>query len=216
MKTILFQGDSITDSYRNYNADDFVGCGYPGLIKGYLGKQYGSEYNVINRGISGNKIIDLLSRMKWDIVQRNPDYLSILIGVNDAINDADWCNEASASAFEKAYSIIIEAVRESLPKTKICILEPFILRGSGTENTEEWPDKWEKIHTYVLRNAAASKRIAEKYGLPFIPLQSLFEEYAERLGTETVSIEGIHPSHTGHLLIAEEWMKMFEKEFKEN
>lgn len=210
MKKILFQGDSITDCGRDYACDDFSGFGYPALVRGQLGRLYGAEYEVVNRGISGNKVSDIFSRMKWDIVQHKPDYLSLLVGVNDAINDADWGNKASVASFEKIYSLLIEAVREDLPETKIVILEPFILKGSGTDNTEEWVDRWEKIQCNVRENAAAAKRVAEKYDLAFIPLQQLFDGYAQRLGTRTVSVEGIHPTHTGHLIIAEEWLKVFE------
>lgn len=210
MKKILFQGDSITDCGRDYACDDFSGFGYPALVRGQLGRLYGAEYEVVNRGISGNKVSDIFSRMKWDIVQHKPDYLSLLVGVNDAINDADWGNRASVASFEKIYSLLIETVREDLPETKIVILEPFILKGSGTDNTEEWVDRWDKIQYNVLENAAAARRVAEKYDLAFIPLQQLFDGYAQRLGTRTVSVEGIHPTHTGHLIIAEEWLKVFE------
>jgi len=59
MKTILFQGDSITDSGRKREAFDNMGSGYPLLVKSHLGFENIEEYSFINRGISGNRIVDV-------------------------------------------------------------------------------------------------------------------------------------------------------------
>ncbi len=58
--------------------------------------------------------------------------------------------------------------------------------------------------------AAAAKEIADKYGLPFIKLQARLDAEVERLGTGIVTDDGVHPSATGHYIIAEEWLRCFE------
>ncbi len=83
MKTILFQGDSITDAGRSRENDANTGIGYPTLVKGELGLSYPNQYNIYNRGISGNRVVDLYARIKKDIINLKPDIMSILIGVND-------------------------------------------------------------------------------------------------------------------------------------
>jgi len=85
MKKILFQGDSITDFGREKNdvQGDWLGHGYAAMVSGALGYKYPNEFEFINRGISGNRIIDVLARVKNDIINLAPDYMSILIGVND-------------------------------------------------------------------------------------------------------------------------------------
>ena len=82
-KLILFQGDSITDAGRNRENDAGTGTGYPTFVKGELGLSNPGEYEFINRGISGNRIVDLYARIKADIINLKPDYMSILIGVYD-------------------------------------------------------------------------------------------------------------------------------------
>ena len=59
MKTILFQGDSITDAGRNREDTYGIGLGYPILVKSALGFENPGEYEFFNRGISGNRIVDV-------------------------------------------------------------------------------------------------------------------------------------------------------------
>ena len=68
MKTILFQGDSITEWKRNRQENASMGEGYPLLIKSKLGFENPEEYNFINRGISCDRIVDLYARIKSDII----------------------------------------------------------------------------------------------------------------------------------------------------
>ena len=83
-KRILFQGDSITDCSRSRSDLTEMGGGYPRLVKAALGMDHPGEYEFINRGISGNRIVDLYARIKADFINLKPDYASIYIGVNDA------------------------------------------------------------------------------------------------------------------------------------
>ena len=81
MKTILFQGDSITDCGRNREDFSQVGTGYPLLVKALIGYEHPGEFDFQNRGISGNRIVDVYARIKADIINLKPDYMSILHGL---------------------------------------------------------------------------------------------------------------------------------------
>ena len=131
-KIILFQGDSITDAGRSYERNDMRGRGYATMVSGELGLSYPEEYEFINRGISGNRIVDIYARMKSDIINLKPDYMSLLIGVNDVWHEFyENPNGVATDKFEKVYSMLIEELKEALPDLKIMILEPFVLKGSG-------------------------------------------------------------------------------------
>ena len=65
-KIILFQGDSITDCGRDKTTSYDMGKGYPQLVKSSLGLDFPNEYEFLNRGISGNRIVDLYARIKED------------------------------------------------------------------------------------------------------------------------------------------------------
>lgn len=213
MKKILFQGDSITDCYRPREEDKYLGAGYSELICGEMQYKYGGEYGFVNRGISGNRITDLFARIKSDIINLKPDYVSILIGVNDVWHEIESQNGVSTEIFEKIYSMLIETLLSELPDIKIMIMEPFVLKYTATNATDEQPWRWNDFHNGVSEKAAAVKRISEKYSLPFVPLQAKFDNAAERIGTESLTVDGVHPSPGGHKLIANEWLKSFEENF---
>ena len=60
-----------------------MGNGYANLVKASLGAACPKEYEFINRGLSGNRIVDVYARIKADFINLNPDYASIYVGVND-------------------------------------------------------------------------------------------------------------------------------------
>lgn len=209
MKTILFQGDSITDVGRNRERNDMLGWGYPRLVEAQLGFDCPGTYNFQNRGIGGNRILDLYARIVKDILNIAPDYLSILIGVNDIWHGLDDANGTGIQRFEKVYDMLLTELQEELPDTKIMIMEPFVLRGPATDNREDQPDRWELFSSGVYQVATIVKGLAEKHGVKFIPLQKKFNE-AEKLAPATYWLfDGVHPSAKGHELIKRQWLKAF-------
>ena len=73
-RKLLFIGDSITDVGRNRNNPDSLGKGYVALIAKALADRDDSErYQLINRGISGNRILDIAERWHADCVSLEPD-----------------------------------------------------------------------------------------------------------------------------------------------
>ena len=211
-KLVLFQGDSITDCNRNREIERYMGQGYALMVAGALGTAYPGEYAFTNRGISGNRIVDIYARIKQDLINLKPDYLSVLIGVNDVWHEYTRQNGVSAEKFELIYGLMIEEIKQALPNIKIMILEPFVLHGNKTSTTEECPGRWEYFSREVPLRAQAAKRVSEKFGLVFVPLQEIFDE-AERIEpTEGYWLaDGVHPTAAGHELIKRQWLKGFEK-----
>ena len=208
---ILFYGDSITDMnrWREYNDSTDVyayGVGYPNFIVGELSYKEPTKYEFVNRGISGNRIVDLYARVKIDAWNHKPDVLSILIGVNDVWHEIAGENGVELLRWERIYRTLIEESKERLPNTKIMICEPFILKGSATDGEERWT-RFLAVKEY----AKAAKKIAEDYGAYFVPLQEKFDEAAKKYGAEYYLFDGVHPTAAGAKLIATEWLKVFEK-----
>jgi len=207
-KVIVIQGDSITDAGRSKDTDISKGHGYAQMVAGELGVACPGEYTVYNRGISGNRVVDVYARIKKDMINLKPDYISMLIGVNDVWHEYDFHNGVAPEKFEKIYGMMIQELREALPGVKLMILEPFILPGSKTVSTDEHPGRWEFLSSGVMAQAAAAKRVAEKYAIPFVPLQGLFEQMdAKAPGDWTM--DGVHPTAAGHTLIKQQWLKVF-------
>ena len=211
MKTILFMGDSITDCQRNRESDSYLGGGYATMAAGELGVQKPYTYKFLNRGISGNRIVDLHARIKKDMICLKPDYISILIGINDVWHEYTEQNGVSAEKFEILYDLMIRELQQELPGVKIMILEPFVLPGSKTRTDKENPGRWEYFSTQTPLRAATAKRIAEKYGLVFVPLQERFSKVNENAPDGYWLRDGVHPTPAGHGLIRQAWLEGFAK-----
>ncbi len=204
MAKILFQGDSITDCGRSREDNNQIGQGYPRLVKARLCFDHPGEHTFLNRGISGNRVVDIYARIKSDIINLEPDYMSILIGVNDVWHEAAHKNGVDAPKYEKIYDMLITEVREALPNIRIAIFEPFVLKGTANA------DNWEFFSSEVALRAQAAKRIAEKHGLVFIPLQEKFDKLCEIMPPYYWAGDGVHPTAAGHELITREWIRAFE------
>lgn len=211
-KLIVFQGDSITDCGRNRDDITSTGVGYVHMVKGELGCECPGEYEFINKGISGNRIVDIYARIKIDIINLKPDYMSLLIGVNDVWHElGSRHNGVSAEKFEKIYNMMIEEILEVLPDIKIMILEPFVLEAGATTATEAEPERWNYFRTEVHLRAAVARHIAEKYGFPFVELQDKLNEACRQMPASYWLYDGVHPTPMGHWIIKNEWMKMFKE-----
>lgn len=210
-KRILFQGDSITDCSRHRNEFYSLGNGYANLVKATLGLEYPNEYEFINRGISGNRIVDLYARIKSDFINLNPDYASIFIGVNDAWHEILEQNGVDTEKFEKIYTMMIDEIYAACPNVKLMIIAPYVLEGISTCNTEEIPDRLKKFQVDVAEKAEVAKKIAEKYNLPLIELQPAFDEACKKAAPDYWAFDGVHPTACGHEIIKRLWIETFEK-----
>ncbi len=83
-EVILFQGDSVTDCWRNRNDLNSLGGGYPLHIAGCVSAiLMEHDFTFINKGVSGDRVKDLNNRWDTDCINLQPTVVSILIGIND-------------------------------------------------------------------------------------------------------------------------------------
>ena len=231
MKTILFQGDSITDCSRYRKATDdkqstrvifsdgrlfkkitALGEGYPAMVSAEFEKQHKGEYRFYNRGVSGDRIPDVYARIVKDIINLKPDYMSLLVGVNDVWHGFDFGkNGTGAVRFEKVYNILLEELKEEFPEIKIVIMGPFVLEGTATADRPEQPNRYEEFRNGVAEMAAITRKLADKHGYPFIDLQSVFDEAAKGTPAKELLSDGVHPTVKGHEIITKEWLKVFKE-----
>lgn len=205
MKTILFQGDSITDCGRNREDDTSLGSGYAAMVAGALGTKYPGEYQFLNRGISGNRSIDVYARISKDIINLKPDYMSLLIGVNDVWHGFSFRQSGiSAKLFDRNCRMLLDETLEALPDLKIMLLGAFLTPGEVIEKYGE------DFLTEVCLRADVLHRIADDYHLPFVDLQAAFDKACTRAPAAYWTKEGVHPWAPGHGVIANEWLRTFE------
>jgi lysophospholipase L1-like esterase len=200
IKTILFQGDSITDAGRSYTDDAGLGSGYPLFVAGRLGMDSPGQWRVINRGISGNRVVDLYARWKIDCLNLKPDVISILIGINDVWHELGSKNGVEADKFERIYGMLLEETVAILPDTRLMVLEPFVLSSAATEA------QWAYFHEETALRAKAARMVADEYGAVFVSLQDAFDDAAKLAPAAHWLSDGVHPTPAGHQLIADCWL----------
>jgi len=200
--TVLFQGDSITDTGRNRTAADAnsaaaLGNGYPLLIASASLKAHPDRgLRFFNRGISGNKVPDLEARWGNDTIALKPDILSVLIGVNDIWHKLNGNYNGTVAEYENGYTALLAATLRMMPNVRLVVLEPFVTR-TGAVNDRWFPE-------FDERRAAAA-RVAKGAGATFIPLQAMFDDLSRRSSPAYWAADGVHPTPAGHAAIADAW-----------
>lgn len=202
--TILFQGDSITDAGRDKkneiaNNQKSFGRGYAWMAASQLLiSKPAHAFTIHNRGISGNKVHQLDARWQKDCIDLKPDILSILIGVNDIWHGLNGRYDGTVKTYEDDYRKLIQRTKKHLPKVKLVICEPFVLK-CGAVN-EKWFPEFDGYR-------AASKKIATENHALFVPFQSMFDEAVKYAEAKHWAGDGVHPSPHGASLMAHFWLQ---------
>jgi lysophospholipase L1-like esterase len=206
---VLFQGDSITDAGRSRDKEKTsTPNNQPGLGNGYawlaaaelLVGRPDDGLKIFNRGISGHKVFQLAERWQADCLDLKPDVLSILIGVNDIWHSLDpkLNYKGTVEIYERDYHALVERTRKALPKVKLVVCEPFVLR-CGAVN-DKWFPQFDKYR-------AAAKRVADKHHATFLPFQAMFDVAVKYAPPEHWAGDGVHPSPAGAALMAHFWLR---------
>ncbi len=201
---ILFFGDSITDAGRNRDApagdSGGWGGGYVHQIAAYLGAQDPADELIFtNKGISGNRVTDLEKRLKTDVLDEEPDIVSILIGINDVWRRYDADVVSHADEFEAAYRRILKKI--SKDGARLILLEPFLL--PVPEDRRAWREDLDpKIH--IVRD------LAREFEATLVPLDGIFAAASAKREPAFWASDGVHPSPAGHALIARAWIDAME------
>jgi lysophospholipase L1-like esterase len=149
----------------------------------------------MNRGVSGDRVSSLARRWQKDTLDLKPDILSILIGVNDL------GSRVTAQQYEEQYDQLLADTVKALPDVHLVLGEPFGLPVGGKK------DIWETYHAELLVRVAIVNKLAAKYHVPVVHYQRMFEDAANRAPADYWIWDGVHPTYSGHQLMADEWIR---------
>lgn len=196
---ILFTGDSITDCGRNRTAPNNLGLGYAAMVADRLAAEH-PELNLrfINRGISGDRTCDLLKRWTEDCIDLKPDWISILVGVNNTWRRYDHNDPTSDAAFEAEYRALLHRAKAETG-ARLVLCSPFLLHANPAI---------EAMREDLDPKIAISKQLADEFGAVWIDSDAVFVAALSRHIPEYGSPDGVHPSPAGHALMADAWIRM--------
>ena len=204
MDRIVFSGDSVTDMGSanpvGEGLFDNVGHSYVRIIENMLAVYYPEiKIRVTNSGISGNTSRDLLARFDRDVVDLNPDWVSICIGINDVWRqfDSPAIPDCHVMADEYAQNLetIILKVKDKVKG--VFILTPYIMEPNSEDMMRS------RMNEYVQ----ICSDLAQKYGCIFVDFQKMYEDYCRIRHSSYIAWDRIHPNQIGATLMAREFLK---------
>ena len=204
MDRIVFSGDSVTDMGSanpvGEGLFDNVGHSYVRIIENMLAVYYPEiKIRVTNSGISGNTSRDLLARFDRDVVDLNPDWVSICIGINDVWRqfDSPAIPDCHVMADEYAQNLETMILKVKDKVKGVFILTPYIMEPNSEDMMRS------RMNEYVQ----ICSDLAQKYGCIFVDFQKMYEDYCRIRHSSYIAWDRIHPNQIGATLMAREFLK---------
>lgn len=195
---ILFQGDSITDAGRRTAQTAPLGNGYVAQVAGLiLGRRPDLQVEVLNRGISGDRTVELLARWREDCLDLRPQVLSIKIGVNDVWRlRREWNGQKHVPLDQYQANL-----RSLCDQARAGGVRDLILVSPTTIDHANASPFNDLLGTY----AAWAKVYAAEIGATFVDARSRL--MAARAAHPRIrwTTDGCHPTASGHAVIAAAW-----------
>ena len=197
---IVFFGDSITDCDRDRGDLNSLGNGYVKILADKLRPIYpDTDIELINKGISGDRVQELLARVQTDVIDLKPDAVVIMIGINNVWHKFTHGKELDLVEFEQDLKELITKLKEA--GIVVIFLEPFLFPA---------PDKlrMRKIFNEELK---IIDRVGEEMCDEFVAFDEMFNGLVESIPYSEYSLDGVHPTHRGSRLIANTAIKAIRK-----
>ena len=196
---ILFQGDSITDAGRCSSADG-LGSGYVAMVRAMLLVRHPElAVRVSNRGVSGDRTVELLDRWRPDCLDLRPQVLSIKIGVNDVWRlRGEWSGQkfVPIAEYRANYEKLVAQARAAGVRV-LALVSPTTI---AEENDSE-------LGRQLDERAACVRELAAANGAVYVPArENLLRALREQPGVRWTS-DGCHPTSAGHALLAATWLQ---------
>jgi len=200
---VLFIGDSITDCGRRGPAAP-LGDGYVSLLHDLVIWRWPERRIAwLNKGIGGNRVTDLQARWEDDVIREKPDWLSVKVGINDLHSYLmNMPAAVSPAQFREVYD---EILTRSKAKTaaQLILITPFYISNDRSAQSFR-----SKVLDLLPQYISTVEEMAEKFGARLVRLQPMFERQLVHRAPDTYCPEPVHPNRTGHLLIAQEVLRI--------
>lgn len=200
---LVMIGDSITDAGRNRpiaeGLFDPLGRGYSCLVNALLGASYPElGIRVVNMGNSGNNVRDLKARWQTDVFDLRPDWVSIMIGINDVWRQYDSPLQPECHVPLKEYEATLrELVASTLPRVKgLILVTPYYIESNRRDAMRITMDKY----------GAVVKKIARENRTVVVDTQAAFDKALKIHYPGNLAWDRVHPNQVGHMILAKAYV----------
>lgn len=202
--TLLMIGDSITDAERwrpfVEGPTAALGTGYVHLVAGLLGAVYPNHaIRIINMGVSGDRVRDLKGRWQSDVLDRQPDWLSVMIGINDVWRQFDVPHIPSEHVrLDEYQQTLAELVQTTRPRLKgMVLMTPFFIE----------PNHDEPMRAMMDHYGSAVRALAEQHDAIFVDTQAAFDQVLQHVHPAVIAGDRVHPNVIGHTVLARAFLQ---------
>jgi lysophospholipase L1-like esterase len=207
---LIMIGDSITDCERARPVGEglfgALGKGYVSLVDGFLQAVYPQRrIRVVNMGTSGNTARDLAARWQTDVIDQKPEWVSVMIGINDVWRqfDTPWQHEWHVPLADYR-RLLTGLVAETRPRLAgMVLMTPYIID----------PNRQDPMRAMMEEYGAAVKELARKHDAVFVDTQAALDAVLAHLHPATLAWDRIHPNTIGHAAIARAFLRAVNFQF---
>lgn len=202
--TLLFIGDSITDTGRSrpVGRHQGLGEGYVAFVDAMLAAgRPERRIMVLNTGNGGDRVIDLEARWQRDVLDIGPDWLSVMIGINDVWRQFDSAldpDEVTVERFEDVYRKLLERTRSGL--RGLVLMAPYFIESNRSDSMRMRMDEYGKV----------VEALAADFDAIFVNVQAAFDDYLVHRPSQSLCGDRVHPNKTGHMVIARSFLSSVE------
>jgi lysophospholipase L1-like esterase len=195
---LVMIGDSITDCGRVRPVAESttgLGAGYVSQVSALLGAVYPAlAIRVVNMGISGNTVRDLKARWSTDVLDLQPDWLSIMIGINDVWRQFDSPRIKECHVLIDEYEQTLdELVAQTRPSLKgLVLMTPYFIE----------PNRKDPMRVQMDRYSRVVKKLAARHRTIFVDTQKVFDQVLSTGHPMELAWDRVHPNPIGHMVIA--------------
>ena len=206
-KKVIFLGDSITQN-AVINSEDFKG------FISLLEENVNQNTELIGKGIGGDKVSDLLTRYRDDVIKLNPDIVFIYIGINDVWHKYDYGTGTDIDLYENGLRQIINDLKEN--GVEIILCTPTVIGENKGEFT--LVNQFKDIETMEIMNndlddySDVIRKLSKEFDTKLLDLRKIFMQYISENNPENKSegvltTDGVHLNNLGSKLIANEMIR---------
>ena len=216
---IVFLGDSITEA-GVYDKDvgienngELIYPKYTGFIT-FLAPSISENTKLVGKGISGDKVSDLLTRYKKDVIDLDPDIVFIYIGINDVWHKYDYGTGTDIDLYENGLRQIITDLKENGVEVILCT--PTVIGENKGEFT--LVNQFKDIETMEIMNndlddySDVIRKLSKEFDTKLLDLRKIFMQFISENNPENKSkgvltTDGVHLNNLGSKLIADEMIR---------
>ena len=196
---VLFLGDSITR-----------GGGWHSQISLFYETRFPERRIMwLNAGISGDTAAGAVQRLQWDVLDRNPDTVVIMLGMNDAARDdlpaelgmGEIGSAKRVAEFARNMRALVKKLRVAKVKTILCTPSPYDatvkLKTPGNPAANQ----------ALTQMAAICRELAKEFDVPLVdfngPMNAITRDFQKTKPDFTlIGGDRVHPGSLGSTLMA--------------